>query len=151
MATVGLITSANSVYSLGVLNLFPVAQTLQNYSTDSAFDTDAVEMAVVEKGVDGLMVAGWVPFLNMQTIMLSAASTSNALFDQVIAAQKTATEVYEFFGTIKIPAIKTTYTLTGGILTRAPIMPGVRKTLQPRSFQLTWGDITPSPMSNASA
>lgn len=140
------ITSANAVYMLGVQNLFPVAQQLQNFSTDSAFDTEAAEMGVAEKGVDGVMVAGYVPYMNSQTIMLSAASTSVAIFDALIAAEKVAKEKYVLFGTIRMVSTGYGYTLTNGVLTRAPVMPNARRTLQPRSFVIMWDDIQPSPI-----
>jgi hypothetical protein len=143
---VGNITSANSVYMLGVLILFPTAQKLENFGTDSAFDTEAVEMAIAEKGVDGKMVAGFVPFMNTQTITLSAASPSRALFDQVIAAQKTALQTYEFFGIIDMPSVGVSYVLSGGILTRGPLMPNAQRTLRPTQYTLMWDDITAGPL-----
>ena len=143
---VGNITSANAIYMLGVINLFPVAQKLESFSTDSSFDTEAAEMAEVQKGVDGKMVAGFIPYMSSQSIMLQPSSSSIALFDTVIQASKAAKTTYEFFGLVKVPALMTTYTLRGGILTRGPVMPPARKVLQPRTFTLMWDDITPSPM-----
>ena len=140
------ITSANAVYMLGVLGLFPTAQQLENFSTDSAYDTEAVEMGVVEKGVDGLTVSGFVPYLASQSIMLQASSASNFMIDQVIAAEKVAKEKYVFFGTIRMKSIRSVYNLTGGILSRGSVMPAARRTLQPRTFTIVWDDITTSPM-----
>lgn len=140
------ITAANSVYLLAVLPIFPVPQLLQGYSADAAFETDASEPAEVVIGVDGIMSAGYVPFLTRQTISLMPDSPSSDLFENWITAEKVAREVYYALGFVSLPSTGRKYALTQGVLTAAPPIPGTRKVLQARNFVITWGDITASPI-----
>ena len=140
------ITAANAVYMLGVASLYPTAQQLQGFGTDSAFDTDASEPAEVMIGVDGFVSAGFVPFLTKQTITLQADSPSVTLFEDWVSAMSAQLEVYYAFGLISLPAISRSYVLSQGVLTSVPQVPGTRKVLQPRNFVITWGSILAQPL-----
>jgi hypothetical protein len=140
------ITAANATYTITILGLFPTPQQIQGFATDSAFDTESAEMAEVMKGVDGRMSAGWVPFITQQGVALQADSPSMFIFDQWINIQKVNREIYPASAIISMPSIKVKFTLTNGVLRTGPQIPGTRKVLQPRTFQLSWDDITPAPM-----
>lgn len=136
------ITSANSVFQLAVTDLYPVAQKLQGYAADDAFVAEAIDMAEVVMGVDGHMSAGFVFAPVPQTITIMPDSPSLEIFEAIMNATQTAREVYRCNATIVLPAIGRKYSLKNGVLTRAPQMPGVRKTLQPVAFTMTWEKIT---------
>jgi hypothetical protein len=140
------ITAANAVYLLSVTGLFPVPQQLQGFSADAAFDTDASEPAEVVIGVDGRMSAGYVPFLTRQTISIMPDSVSSLLFEDWLAAQKAAGEVYFANASITLISVNRAYVLTNGILTSIVSIPGTRKVLQARNFIITWGSIDPVPV-----
>lgn len=139
------LTAANAVYLLSVRGLYPIAQLLQGYSADAAFDTEASVPTEVQIGVDGIMSAGFVPFLTVQSISLQADSNSVLVFENWLAAMKSAREVMYADATISLPSVQRKYTLTKGSLTSVPSIPGTRKVLQPRSFAITWGNIDPAP------
>lgn len=139
------LTAANSVYMLAVRGLYPIAQLLQGYATDAAFDTDASEPTENVMGVDGKMSSGFVPFMTMQTINLQADSDSVEVFENWLAAMKTAREVLYADATVILPSVQRKYSLTQGSLSSVPPIPGSRKILQPRAFRITWADISPAP------
>lgn len=142
----GTITAANSVYFLAIAGLYPTPQQLQGFSADAAFDTDASEPAEVVIGVDGRMSAGYVPFLTKQTISIMPDSLSSQMFEDWLAAQKAAREVYIANAVITLPSVNRAYVLTSGVMTSIVSIPGTRKVLQARNFVITWGDINPVPI-----
>lgn len=139
------ITAANSVFLLSVRGLYDVAQLLQGYSADAAFDTEASEPAEVVKGVDGRMSAGFVPFMTRQTIQIMPDSNSSEIFENWLAAQKTAGEIFYADALISLPSTQRKYTCRKGVLTSIVAIPGVRRVLQARPFAITWDSIDPAP------
>jgi len=138
------ITSANSIFTIIAAKLFPVPVQLRGYAADKAFATDAVTLAEVLMGVDGIMSAGYTPAPVNQTITLQADSTSKQVFDAIIAATKTAREVYFLTGHISLPSTGEVYTMTRGILTTAKQIPDAHKVLQPIDYVITWESINRS-------
>lgn len=141
----GTITSANSVFYLGVTGVFPTAQKLSNYSADDAFSAEDVDSAEVTKGVDNNMAYGWIPYNVPMAIVFQANSDSITLFDQWIAAELAAQEKFPAFGTIRLTAINKKYTLSNGVLQRHKAFPDAKKTLQPITYRLVWDKIEPAP------
>lgn len=140
------ITAANSVFMLAILGLYPIPQQLQGYSADAAFDTEAADSAEIVIGVDGIMSAGYVPYVTRQTISIMPDSPSSLLFEDWMAAQKAAREVYYANASITLPSVSRAYVLTNGVITSFPAIPGTRKVLQARQFTITWGSIDPVPV-----
>ena len=68
------------------------------------------------------------------------------LFEDWMAAQKAAGEVYFANAVITLPSVNRSYVLTTGVLNSFPAIPGTRKVLQARVFGITWGDISPVPI-----
>ena len=144
MANNRTITAANSVYMLAIAGLFPVAQRLQGFAADTAFDTDAFNPSEIVMGIDGRMSAGWVPVAKTQSIMIMPDSESLDILDAWYEAQETAREIFFCDATIMLPAIERKYALTRGVLTNYKPIPDVRKSLQPVPFQITWQTISRS-------
>jgi len=93
-------------------------------------------------GVDGFLSAGWTPNPIVTTFMLQADSTSNDMFERWYQAEQTIREKYVASGSIILPATGRKYALTRGFLTNYAPTPAGKKTLQPRSFAVTWQRIT---------
>lgn len=138
------ITSANSVFTLVVPSLFPVPQTLAGFATDDAFANEPVTMAETKMGVDGKMSSGFTPFMTPMTITLQADSASIALFDTWAGAMKVTKEVVTASASIALPGTGRSYTLTNGVLTKYPQLPGVKKLLEPVQYTITWESINPA-------
>lgn len=132
------ITSANSSFALSVTDLYPVPQNIQGYAADDAFVAAAQDLAEIVMGVDGHMSAGYVFTPTPQTITIMPDSPSLVVFENWVQAMTLAQEVYRCNATISLPSIKRKYTLKNGVLTNAPKMPGVRRTLQPVAYVITW-------------
>ncbi|VVD90530.1 hypothetical protein PCO31110_01596 [Pandoraea communis] len=140
------ITSANAKFVLSVANFLPIPQTLKGYASDTAFTGDDVTTKEVQKGVDGIISAGWLPQLHVQTIELQADSPSLLLFEQWWQAENSQQESYWASGTILVSSIGKLYTMNNGVLSRIKSMPGAQKVLQPFAYQITWGDVIVSPV-----
>lgn len=138
------LTAANSVIILTVQNIG--AHQLQGFSTDEVFATDDATIAEVMKGVDGRLSAGYVPFNTRQNYTLQADSESNDFFEEWIAGQKAANDV--FFatnGVISLPSLTRTYTMTKGVLVSIPQTPSAGKTLKARKYTIEWDSVDPVP------
>jgi hypothetical protein len=140
------ITAANSIFMLAILNLYPVPQQLQGYAADAAFDTEAADSAEIVMGVDGIMSAGFVPFVTRQTINIMPDSPSSLIFEDWMSAQKAAREIYYANASVTLPSVNRGYVLTNGVLTSFPAIPGTRKVLTARAFVITWESINPVPV-----
>lgn len=137
------ITSANSVFVILVPEL-ALDFTLQGYSADRAFETDAFEISEVMMGVDGRMTAGYTPMPVKQTISLQADSPSKFNFNIITQAMKTLKTVFYMSGTIVLPATGEAFSLTRGILTQTKQIPDAQKVLQPMEYVITWESVNSS-------
>lgn len=138
------ITSANSILTLTVAGLFPAPVKLEGYASDKAFAIEALALAEIVMGVDGRMSAGYTPAPSMQDITLQADSPSKSFFNALIAATKTAREVFYITGTLSLPATGETFSLTRGVLTKGQQVPAAAKVLQPQDYQITWQSVDQS-------
>lgn len=140
----GDITAANAVYWLGIINLFPIPQRLEGFATDDVFDTDALEMAENQMGVDGTLSSGFVFREVRQGITLQADSGSNAVFDAWFAAEQVSKSKLAANAIIMLPSIGTKWALTKGFLTNFQPLPNAGKVLRPRKFIIVWERVSPA-------
>lgn len=138
------ITSANAVFTISVAGLFPVPQQLQGYSAERAWNTDNVDLAEVQMGVDGRMTAGYTPNPVRQTISLQADSPSKQIFTAIANAMKAAREVFYISGTIDLPSTGESFICARGILQAVKPLPDAGKVLQPMDFMIIWESINPT-------
>lgn len=138
------ITSANAVYTISIPDVFPVAIVLQGYATDDAFDSENVESAQAQMGVDGKMSAGFTPFITKQTIHFQADSDSIAVFDAWLGAMEAAQEVFFAQASVVLNSTGQSYTFTQGALTGAKKLPDAKKVLQPVSYVISWESVDPA-------
>jgi hypothetical protein len=139
------ITASNAVFMLSVTTIFPVAQKLQGFSADAAFATDSVEIAQTGKGVDGKMFAGYTPYNTPQNVTIMPDSPSLQLFLQWMQTMKVTQGIYVAQGSVSIPSIRQKWTLSNGVLQRAPSIPTAQKVLQAMEFQIVWDSVDPAP------
>lgn len=132
------ITSMNAVFMLAIPTVFPSPQLLQGFGVDEAFESEPVDSAVVQTGVDGIGTAGLVPREVPMTVTLLASSASFIIFDNWLAAMDSLRDVIYASAIISMPSISRKWTCYQGALTRYPTMPSARRTLQQRQFQITW-------------
>lgn len=132
------ITSANSVLTITVPSLFPTPVTLHGYATDKAWAAEAIDMAEVMMGVDGILSAGFTPNPVKQTISLQADSNSRDVFTAIAQAMLTARETFRISMSLSLPATGEVFTLTRGILTNYKQIPDGQKVLQPIDAVITW-------------
>lgn len=143
------ITSANAILTFAVPDYLPTPQQIQGFSTDDIFTTTRVTPVETMMGVDGLLSAGFLFTEKKMEITLMASSGSTSFFDQLQAGQEAAVQAFSITGIITLPSLGLSYNLVNGYLTGYPPISDARKVLQPLKYEITWQDITPSPVSFA--
>lgn len=138
------ITSANAIFTLVIPDLFPAPVFLQGFSTDDAFTTEDVEPAVTRMGVDGLMSAGFTPFITKIKVTLEADSPSIAMMDAWLSAMKAASEILYADATIVAPSLKRNYVCTKGVLSGAMQFPSAKKVFDPVPYTIAFEDVQPT-------
>jgi len=137
------ISNLNSVLTLSA-NILPLPQNIQGFAADDAFATTAVKPNEVLIGVDNFMSYGAVAYVTPMSITLQADSPSNAFFDAIIQQQNSVnigiTVVIN--GTLLLQSTGNSYNLTNGVITDYMPIPGGKKLLQPRKFEITWNIVT---------
>lgn len=134
------ITSANATAILIAEVVFPVGLELQMFGTDQALNMDAIDIAETRKGVDGKMVAGYVPVIYPVTVTLEAASPSHsalALLWQAMAVNRT---IYPCTLVCTVPSIKSVFTWSTGVLKSGAPFPSMQKVLAPTTWQFDFQD-----------
>lgn len=139
------LTSANSVMQLVVPGLYDTPQELQGYAADDIFSVGQVSSAESSMGLDGVLSFGWIPQIKQLTLMLQANSPSIPLMDQWIDAQEQAREVFPCSMTISVSGVNMIYNCINGGMTSQTLLPDAKKTLQPRSFVISFGKIQGQP------
>lgn len=140
------LTTANSVFMLGVANLYNVPVKIEGYTTDDSFMAEDVTNAEVMMGLDGKMSAGYTPYPTVLSVTLQADSSSNLIFDTLLQAEKLAREKYVLNASVLIPSVNRIFTFTRGFMTKASPLPANKKILQPRKFELTFQDMAWAPV-----
>jgi hypothetical protein len=142
----GLITSADAVLTLAIDTIFPLPVQLKGFAADDVYDVPAIRNAEVQMGVDGLLSAGFVFVAITQSITLQADSLSGALFDAWYNQEQAAKTKYAAQGNLRLPSIASRFVQTKGFLTSYKPLPAGRRVLQPRTFEITWERVAPSPL-----
>ena len=128
------ITSANATAYMVVKDLYPTGFALNNFSTDQAVDQGEDTIAETRMGVDGYMAAGYVPSIKAVTITFEATSPSVEYLNNLYLASQKNRRTYEVTLVVKVPAVNTTYTYSGGVLKTGKLLPGLKKVLDPVSY-----------------
>lgn len=140
------ITSANATAILTVSGLYDSGLYLQMFSADTAITQDEIEYSESRIGVDGYMVAGYVPSIKLVTINLEAASPSIDPMYYVGAYMTAYRTIYRCNMNISIPSIGKVFTWTNGVLTRGTPMPALSRILDPVSFTFSFQDFRFDPL-----
>jgi len=138
------ITAANSVVTLTVPGVYNQPVQLQGYSADKAWNTDMLDLAETQIGVDGRMTAGYIFKTVKQTFTLQADSPSIQIFQSIWQAMASIRDVYWISGTIDLPATGQSYAMTRGILTGVKAITDAAKVLQAMDFTIEWQLVQPS-------
>lgn len=139
------ISAANAVLMLSIAPIFAVPQQIQGFGPDDVFDIPQIKSVEVVMGVDGILSGGFVFVPIPQTITLQADSASNSVFDAWWTQMQATKDTYIASGLIRLPSISAKYALLTGQLTGYKPAPAVKKLLQMRTFEITWGAFAPQP------
>jgi hypothetical protein len=138
------ITAANAVLTLSIAGLYPSPQHLQGFSADDVFDTESIDTAETQMGVDGKLSAGFVYVPVDWSITLMADSASNDIFDNWFSSQQAARAPYFATASVTLPSVGKKWAMTNGVLVKFPPMPNAKKVLQPRKFTIRFESISPA-------
>lgn len=140
------ITSANAVLMLTVAGLFPTPLKLQQFSADDLFEFEEIENAELSMGIDGVLAAGFKFVPLPQKITFMADSPSNVIFDNWNQYEIVNREKFRGGLQLQLSGLGTQWICSNGVLSRFKPVPDAKKTLQPRSFTITWQSVTPAPL-----
>jgi hypothetical protein len=138
------ITSANSIFTLNVPDVFDAPFQLQQFKADDAFDTEDVNPVEVRKGVDGRKASGYTPYNTKQTIAFMADSLSIDFFEAWLQAMDQAQEDFTCSGRITLTGVGKSYILTNGSLSRAKKISDAKKVLEGVTYEITWDTVEPT-------
>lgn len=134
------ITSANAEAILTVEQIFPSGIVLQQFGTDQALNMDAIDIAETRKGVDGKLVAGFMPVIYPVSITLEASSPSLQSLATVWQAMSANRRVYACTLVCTVPSIKAVFTWSTGVLKNGAPFPSMQKVLAPTTWQFDFQD-----------
>jgi methionine synthase II (cobalamin-independent) len=125
------ITSANATSILTVEELFPAGFVLEMYATDQSLSTENVQITETRQGVDGKMVAAYIPSIKVVTINFEPSSPSMEYIAQLADAMEAGKRIYLCHLQADIPSINVSYKYRNGVLQTLSYMPAHKKTLDP--------------------
>lgn len=140
------ITSANSQMRIVVPRFFPGGFSVQDYSADDMFSTDAVTNVETRMSADGRFHAGFIYQPIPININLQPTSPSGKYIDNWFMQQRAIQDTLECNISLIIPAIKTKYDLVNGYIVSWNIIPPGGSTLQVRTLSLLFENVSPSPL-----
>ncbi len=140
------ITGATAAFQLSIRSLYDSPQQLQGFAADDVFSTTPIKSVETLMGVDGNMSAGFVFVEIVQSIKIQADSASGQLFDQWWSAQQAAEDVYFADATVLLQALGLKWQMTKGVLSSYHPIPDVKKLIQPRTFEITWNNMSAAPI-----
>lgn len=138
---VGDITSANATLVLTVDLLFPAGIQLEQFATDQSYSMDELTIAEDRMGVDGNLVAGWVPSIKPVTIMLEASSPSYFALTQLYRACEAKRGFYRCGLVAAVPSIGKTFIWSQGVLKSGTPVPAGKKVLDPTTWKFDFGQL----------
>lgn len=141
---VGDITSANSILVMTVGDLFPAGITLQGFATDQSYSQDELQVTEDRMGVDGNMVAGWIPSIKPVTIMLEASSPSYSAMATLYRAMEMARAPIIVTLVATVPSIGKVFTWTDGVMKSGTPVPAGKKVLDPTTWKFDFARLTVS-------
>lgn len=138
---VGDITSANATLVLTVDGLFPAGIRLEQFATDQSYSMDELTIAEDRMGVDGNLVAGWVPSIKSVTIMLEASSPSYRALANFYRACEQKRGFYRCSLVASVPSIEKTFIWSQGVLKSGTPVPAGKKVLDPTTWKFDFGKL----------
>lgn len=141
------ITSANaSLVMTAPLAGLVVPVVMQGWAADDAFDTEALAVNEVSRGLDGKLSAGFVYGNPKFTISFQSDSPSVSFFDALVAAMTAGIFVAPMYGVLTLPSLGQSWALNKGFLESTIWAPSAKKILQPRRFPVVWESVLASPV-----
>lgn len=138
------ITSANAIFTMTIDTVAPVAFVLENWSVDSAWETEAYAQLETRMSMDGYLNVGFVWRSVNMTLTLQPGSSSIDVFRQLQTGQMAATKEYRIGGTLHLPSINQKFTLTNGVMKSGSILPNGGETLAEQAFNFEWERVYPA-------
>lgn len=144
MANSDLITSADAVFTITIKTLFNTPVTLDNWSTNRAWEGQALRLADTRLSIDGKLNKGFVPSAYDMTLNFSPNSGTWDVFDALQTASRQARTVYELNGELTLKGFNRKYTLVSGCVLELSAVPNGGELLEERSVHIRWENVLPA-------
>lgn len=135
------ITSANATVLIQVEGIIPVPTQLHHFSTDGIAQAGTFTVAEARMGVDGYLAAGQTPKPAELTITLEANTPSERLLDSISKAMQREQTIFNVTITIRVPALKSTFVYTDGVLIDCPSMNNLGTTIDKTAWKFTFAKL----------
>lgn len=135
------ITSANATVLIQVEGIIPVPTQLHHFSTDGIAQAGTFTVAEARMGVDGYLAAGQTPKPAELTITLEANTPSERLLDSLSKAMQREQTIFNVTITIRVPALKSTFVYTDGVLIDCPSMNNLGATIDKTAWKFTFAKL----------
>ena len=144
MSNSDFITSADAVFTLTVKTLFNAPVKLENWSTNRAWEGQALRLADTRLSIDGKLNKGFVPSAYDMTLHFSPNSNTWNIFDAIQMATRQARTVYELNGELHLPGLNRKYTFVSGCIVEMAAVPNGGELLDERSVHIRWENVLPA-------
>lgn len=137
------LTAVNAVATIIVPEIAPAGHIIEGEFLDQAYATGDLVNKELKMSLQSKLYGGYIPQIKTVSVTLLPGSPSAKFFAdwyQAEQAQKSTIECKTLV--IALPAIKSVVTYTNGFLTKAKIMPDVKKVLQEVTYEMSFGTVT---------
>lgn len=144
MANNDLITSADAVFTLTVKTLFNAPITLENWSSNRAWEGQNLRLSDTRLSIDGKLNKGFVPAAYDMTLTFAPNSNTWDVFDALQTASRQARTVYELNGELHLKGLGKKYTFVSGCVLDMSAVPNGGEFLDERSVHIRWENVLPA-------
>lgn len=135
-------TAISAKLIINIPELGVVGHKVEGFGADDAVSFEEVDTTEVFIGVDGQLVAGFIPQLKTMRLTLAATSASLTIFNRLYQEMEKREEVVWIQSAVLIlPAIRQGFALTNGALSGFVAAPNVKKTLQSVPVRIVWDSV----------
>lgn len=146
--TAGFITVADVIISLTAPPIFLAPQKIEGFAEDRVFNVPSQTIAIMKRGVDGAVAAGFIFIKQPWSFTLLPSSPSCGVFDTVVQGQKALRTTVFWNGFVTAPSLGQSWIMTNGILVNYSPASDAGQVFENRVFGLEWQDVIPVPYVN---
>lgn len=132
------ITSADVAAVMTIEELYPSGFPLEQFGSDQGIMGESVQEVETRMTLDGKLLAGYTPAPQPVQITFEPTSPCIPYLRQLQQSQRSQKRTYRVGLNVRVRATDSKHAFLNGVLTAAPAMSSVGKTLQPLTYTFTF-------------